>query len=133
MSTGAKPLPHRVGWSHRRMLWLLTGLIVAAGIPVALDRKVFSQGAQAPRPDLRRHRRLRAEACALPRDGRRRAQGGVNFYRGGIAVFGLIFVGIGIALVVVTTIHGGAVFGYLVGALFIGLGLGRLYLLRARR
>jgi hypothetical protein len=57
----------------------------------------------------------------------------VNLYRGGIAVFGLLFVGIGIALLVVTTIHGGAVFGYLVGVLFIGLGLGRLYLLRARR
>jgi hypothetical protein len=57
----------------------------------------------------------------------------VNLYRGGIAVFGLLFVGIGVALLVVTTIHGGAVFGYLVGVLFIGLGLGRLYLLRARR
>ena len=57
----------------------------------------------------------------------------MNLYRGGIAVFGLLFVGIGIALLVVTTIHGGAVFGYLVGVLFIGLGLGRLYLLRARR
>jgi hypothetical protein len=57
----------------------------------------------------------------------------VNLYRGGIAVFGIVFVGIGIALLVVTTIHGGAVFGYLVGVLFIGLGLGRLYLLRARR
>ena len=57
----------------------------------------------------------------------------MNFYRGGIAVFGVLFVGIGIALLVVTTINGGAVFGYLVGALFIGLGVGRLYLLRARR
>jgi hypothetical protein len=57
----------------------------------------------------------------------------VNLYRGGIAVFGVIFVGIGIALLVVTTIHGGAAFGYLVGVLFIALGLGRLYLLRARR
>jgi hypothetical protein len=57
----------------------------------------------------------------------------VNLYRGGIAVFGVVFVGIGIALLVVTTIHGGAVFGYLIGVLFIALGLGRLYLLRARR
>jgi hypothetical protein len=57
----------------------------------------------------------------------------VNLYRGGIAVFGVVFVGIGIALLVLTTINGGAVFGYLVGVLFIGLGLGRLYLLRARR
>jgi hypothetical protein len=57
----------------------------------------------------------------------------VNLYRGGIAVFGVVFVGLGIALLVVTTLHGGAVFGYLVGVLFIALGLGRLYLLRARR
>jgi hypothetical protein len=54
-------------------------------------------------------------------------------YRGAVAVFGVVFVGIGIALLVVTTIHGGAVFGYLIGVLFIALGLGRLYLLRARR
>lgn len=57
----------------------------------------------------------------------------MNLYRGGIAVFGVVFVGIGIALLVVTTIHGGAAFGYLIGVLFIALGLGRLYLLRARR
>jgi len=57
----------------------------------------------------------------------------VNLYRGGIAVFGVLFVGIGIALVVVTTVHGGAVFGYLIGVLFIALGLGRLYLLRTQR
>ena len=57
----------------------------------------------------------------------------MNLYRRGIAVFGVLFVGIGIALLVVTTIHGGAAFGYLIGVLFIALGLGRLYLLRARR
>ena len=57
----------------------------------------------------------------------------MNLYRGGIAVFGVLFVGIGVALVVVTTVHGGAVFGYLVGVLFIALGLGRLYLLRTQR
>jgi hypothetical protein len=57
----------------------------------------------------------------------------VNLYRGGIALFGVLFVGLGIALIVVTTVHGGAVFGYLIGVLFIALGLGRLYLLRARR
>ena len=57
----------------------------------------------------------------------------MNVYRGGIAVFGVLFVVIGIALVIVTAVHGGAVFGYLVGVLFIALGVGRLYLLRARR
>jgi hypothetical protein len=57
----------------------------------------------------------------------------MNFYRGGIAVFGVAFVGIGIALVAVTAAHGGGAFGYLIGILFVALGLGRLYLLRTRR
>jgi hypothetical protein len=57
----------------------------------------------------------------------------MNLYRGGIAVFGVLFVGIGLALLVVTAVHGGGTFGYLVGVLFVLLGLGRLYLLRARR
>ncbi len=57
----------------------------------------------------------------------------MNLYRHAVAFFGVVFVGIGIALVVVTAVHGGAAFGYLVGGLFIALGLGRLYLLRARR
>jgi hypothetical protein len=57
----------------------------------------------------------------------------VNLYRSTVAVFGALFVGIGIALVAVTAARGGAVFGYLVGVLFVALGLGRLYLLRTRR
>ena len=57
----------------------------------------------------------------------------MNLYRGAIAVFGVLFVGIGLALVVVTAVHGGGTVGYLVGVLFVALGLGRLYLLRARR
>jgi hypothetical protein len=57
----------------------------------------------------------------------------VKFYRSSIALFAVIFLGIGIALVVVTTIHGGGAFGYLLGVLFIALGSGRLYLLRTRR
>jgi hypothetical protein len=57
----------------------------------------------------------------------------VSFYRRSIAVFGVVFVGIGIALLVVTAIHGGGAAGYLIGVLFVALGLGRLYLLRARR
>jgi hypothetical protein len=57
----------------------------------------------------------------------------MRFYRGGIALFGVVFVGIGIAMLIVTTLHGGAAFGYLVGVLFLALGLGRLYLLRSRR
>ena len=54
MSTGAQPLPHQARWPHRRLLWLLAGLIAAAGIAVAVDRTVFSHGTQAARPDLQR-------------------------------------------------------------------------------
>ena len=48
-------------------------------------------------------------------------------------LFAFLFMGIGIALVVVTSIHGGAAFGYLMGGLVFALGVGRLYLLRRRR
>ncbi|MHB8641662.1 MAG: hypothetical protein ACYDA3_02075 [Gaiellaceae bacterium] len=51
-------------------------------------------------------------------------------YRRAIAVFGLTFLGIGVALLVVTAIHGGGVVGFLLGALFIAAGTARLYLLR---
>ena len=54
-------------------------------------------------------------------------------YRLGIAVFAVVFVGIGVALLVVTSVHGGGLFGYLIGVLFVALGVGRLYLLRSRR
>jgi hypothetical protein len=57
----------------------------------------------------------------------------VNFYRYGIALFAVVFVGMGIALLAVTAARGGAAFGYLMGLLFVALGVGRLYLLRARR
>jgi hypothetical protein len=55
----------------------------------------------------------------------------VSFYRGGLAVFALVFIGIGVALIVVTATHGGGI-GYLLGALFIAAGGARLYLLRRR-
>jgi hypothetical protein len=57
----------------------------------------------------------------------------VSFYRSSIAVFGVVFVGIGVALVVVTAVNGGGALGYVLGVLFAALGIGRLYLLRARR
>ncbi|MFL5917134.1 MAG: hypothetical protein ACJ74L_09270 [Gaiellaceae bacterium] len=57
----------------------------------------------------------------------------MNLYRGGIAVFALAFIGIGIALVAVTAAHGGGALGFLLGVLFVALGVGRLYLLRSRR
>jgi hypothetical protein len=54
-------------------------------------------------------------------------------YRYGVALFALVFIGLGLAIIVVTTVRGGAVFGYLMGFLFLALGVGRLYLLRRRR
>jgi hypothetical protein len=56
----------------------------------------------------------------------------MNLYRGATALFGLAFLAIGIALVVVTAAEGGGVVGYLLGVLFAALGVGRLYLLRTR-
>jgi hypothetical protein len=55
----------------------------------------------------------------------------MRFYRGGLAVFALAFVAIGIALLVVTAGHGGGI-GYLLGGLFVAAGAARLYLLRKR-
>jgi hypothetical protein len=57
----------------------------------------------------------------------------VNIYRRGLVAFAFLFVGIGIALLAVTAVHGGALFGYVMGVLFVALGIGRLYLLRTRR
>ena len=57
----------------------------------------------------------------------------MNAYRGLVALFAFLFMGIGVALVVVTAMHGGAAFGYLMGVLFFALGVGRLFLLRRRR
>jgi hypothetical protein len=68
-----------------------------------------------------------------PRHGRRGPQGRVRFYRYGLLALAFLFVGIGIGLLAVTTARGGGAFGYLVGVLFVALGIGRLYLLRARR
>ena len=54
----------------------------------------------------------------------------MTFYRGVVAVLALLFVGIGVALLVVTAANGGGVLGFVLGALFIALGVGRLTLLR---
>lgn len=57
----------------------------------------------------------------------------MSFLRGANAVFAVTFIGIGIALVVVTAANGGGAVGYVLGVLFAALGVGRLYLLRSRR
>ena len=47
-------------------------------------------------------------------------------------MFAVTFIGIGIALIVVTAANGGGAVGYVLGVLFAALGVGRLYLLRTR-
>ena len=49
-------------------------------------------------------------------------------YRAGVVLFALAFVGIGIALIAVTAARGGGI-GYLLGALFVAAGAGRLFVL----
>ena len=55
-----------------------------------------------------------------------------QLYRDLVAVLACVFVALGMALIVATAREGGGV-GYLLGVLFVALGLGRLYLLRRRR
>ena len=47
-------------------------------------------------------------------------------------VFGVVVVVLGLAILVRTASLGGGTFGFVVGALFVGLGGGRLYLLLRR-
>jgi hypothetical protein len=55
-----------------------------------------------------------------------------SFHRRSIIVFGLVAIGLGIALLAETVAIGGGSTGYLLGVLFVALGFGRLYLLRRR-
>ncbi len=56
-----------------------------------------------------------------------------RLYRLSIVVFAVVFVGIGIALVVATAAQGGGVLGFVIGPLFVALGIGRIVLLRRNR
>jgi hypothetical protein len=49
-----------------------------------------------------------------------------------VLVLGVVFVGLGIALLIRTATMGGGTTGYLIGLLFAGLGVGRIYLLVRR-
>ena len=53
-------------------------------------------------------------------------------YRRSTFVFGVVVIVLGLAILVRTASLGGGGFGYVVGALFVGLGGGRLYLLLRR-
>ena len=67
-------------------------------------------------------------------DGRDTAgtRGLTALHRRFVFVFGLIAIGIGIALLAETVAVGGGSTGYVLGILFVALGCGRLYLLRRR-
>ena len=53
----------------------------------------------------------------------------MTFYRGAVAVLAVVFVAIGVALLAVTAAEGGGFLGFLLGGLFIALGVGRLTLI----
>ena len=54
----------------------------------------------------------------------------MRLYGYAVVAFALVFVGIGLALLAVTAAAGGGVVGFLLGALFLGLGVARLTLHR---
>ena len=56
----------------------------------------------------------------------------MSWYSRSIVVFSLIFVVIGIALLVVTAVNGGGAVGFLLGGLFLALGVARIQLERKR-
>ena len=54
-------------------------------------------------------------------------------YRRSVAVFALVMIALGFAILVRTAFAGGGGIGFSVGALFVALGGGRLYLLQKQR
>lgn len=68
----------------------------------------------------------------MPGDGRRRQEGRVGrVYRGAVQLLAGLMIALGLSMLAFTLAHGGGV-GVLLGALFVGAGAGRLYLLRRR-
>ncbi len=70
----------------------------------------------------------------MPRDGDgdEGAARGVNWYSKAVYAFGAAFVAIGVALLVVTAAHGGGIVGFVLGGLFVALGVARIQLERKR-
>jgi hypothetical protein len=54
------------------------------------------------------------------------------WYRRAILAFSAVFVLIGVALLVITAANGGGLVGFVLGALFVALGVGRFQLERKR-
>ena len=57
----------------------------------------------------------------------------MRYYGYAVILLAVLFVTIGVALLVSTAAAGGGVLGFLLGGLFIALGVGRLTLLRRTR
>jgi hypothetical protein len=56
----------------------------------------------------------------------------MSAYHRAVLVFSLLFVGIGVTLLVLTAAQGGGVVGFVLGALFVVLGVARFTLERKR-
>jgi hypothetical protein len=56
----------------------------------------------------------------------------VIWYRRAVVVFSVLFVAIGVALLAVTAAAGGGVVGFVLGGLFVALGVARITLERKR-
>jgi hypothetical protein len=56
----------------------------------------------------------------------------VSWYSRAVYAFGVVFIGIGVALLVVTASKGGGVVGFVLGGLFVALGVARIHVERAR-
>jgi uncharacterized membrane protein HdeD (DUF308 family) len=56
----------------------------------------------------------------------------VSVYRSGVVVFGVVFIVLGVAMIVVTALQGFGV-GLILGPLFLFLGVARIYLALRRR
>ncbi len=54
------------------------------------------------------------------------------WYRRAVYAFSVVFVVLGVTLLVVTALHGGGVVGFVVGGLFVVLGVARFQLERRR-
>jgi len=56
----------------------------------------------------------------------------VSWYGRAVLVFSAVFVALGVALLVVTAVHGGGTVGFVLGGLFVALGVARVQLERRR-
>ena len=69
MSTDVHPVPHRVRWLHRWVVWALAGLAAAAGVGFGIERALFSGSAQQswpPKPCVVQGIQARCGTFAVP-------------------------------------------------------------------